>query len=212
MPWKQVFIPSTEKTVVGCKRCQAAGTPHFMRIDCKSHSASPTGILKHFKNAHEDEPWIKEYENQCEEKRAKGAAKQEKEAKQQTRISDFFEVDTKKHKAATAALVDLILATGLPPNIVEHAGWKKFLAILVPGYTPPGRNAITKRCDTKAQLMIDHARKQLRDHVEAGGKYAAVSDGWSSRYQKMGFDASMAFYITPDWVLRSCPMTLVPYE
>ncbi|CAL1406613.1 unnamed protein product [Linum trigynum] len=85
-------------------------------------------------------------------------------------------------------------------SIVDHEGFRSFVASLNPLFKMVCRNTIKKDCLTIYDLERD-AMMQLLDKNE--GRVALTTDMWTSTSQKKGFMVVTAHYVDNNWKLQS---------
>ncbi|KAL5134228.1 Zinc finger BED domain-containing protein RICESLEEPER 2 [Glycine soja] len=87
-----------------------------------------------------------------------------------------------------------------PLSIVNHVGFRRFLATLQPQFQCPSRNTIKKEIfnvyDFEKSIVM-----KLLDTNE--GRVAITSDMWTASNQKKGYMAFTAHYIDSSWTLQS---------
>ncbi|KAL5179298.1 putative AC transposase [Glycine soja] len=87
-----------------------------------------------------------------------------------------------------------------PLSIVNHVGFRRFLATLQPQFQCPSRNTIKKEIfnvyDFEKSIVM-----KLLDTNE--GRVAITSDMWTASNQKKGYLAVTAHYIDSSWTLQS---------
>lgn len=87
-----------------------------------------------------------------------------------------------------------------PLSIVNHVGFRRFLATLQPQFQCPSRNTIKKEIfnvyDFEKSIVM-----KLLDTNE--GRVAITSDMWTASNQKKGYMAVTAHYIDSSWTLQS---------
>ena len=87
-----------------------------------------------------------------------------------------------------------------PLSIVNHVGFRRFLATLQPQFQCPSRNTIKKEIfnvyDFEKSIVM-----KLLDTNE--GRVAITLDMWTASNQKKGYMAVTAHYIDSSWTLQS---------
>jgi hypothetical protein len=99
--------------------------------------------------------------------------------------SDKYSATHQRQKdLTTAVIINLIGEAMLPLRLVECTGFKKFMNIVDPCYTPPSRRTVTRRVTSNLQLMKDAIKHDLEKLAEDNlltGSIHATTDLWSSR-------------------------------
>jgi hypothetical protein len=104
-----------------------------------------------------------------------------------------------KQKLYDDALVQMVLQDLLPFSTVEKEGFRNFVAVLRPGYDPPGRTKLTAMIK---QLYVDQ-RKLLIQFIKSQGKYLTyTTDLWKSAAKEYYVSVALHF-IDESWTLHS---------
>ena len=97
-------------------------------------------------------------------------------------------------------LAHAIILHEYPLSIVDHVGFRRYLASLQPLFQVPCRNTIKKDI-LKVYESERSSTMKLIESLE--GRVAFTSDMWTSSNQKRGYMAVSAHYIDGNWTLHS---------
>ncbi|KAH1190223.1 Zinc finger BED domain-containing protein RICESLEEPER 3 [Glycine max] len=118
------------------------------------------------------------------------------------------ELDARSYNEENARkdLVCVIIMHEYPLSIVNHVGFRRFLATLQPQFQCPSRNTIKKKIfnvyDFEKSIVM-----KLLDTNE--GRVAITSDMWTTSKQKKGYMAVTTHYIDSSWTLLSRILRLI---
>lgn len=110
-------------------------------------------------------------------------------------------VGTYNAEKSRKELACAIIMHEYPLSIVDHIGFRRFVASLQPLFHVPCRNTIRKEI-FKVYEFEKTITSKLLDSLQA--RVAITSDMWTSSNKKKGYMAVTAHYIDGAWNLQSC--------
>lgn len=120
----------------------------------------------------------------------------------------IFPTDSNKAKDITAAIGTFIAVDMRPYSVVENAGFKNMLNVIVPSYNIPSRAHFSQ---TVIPALCQKTKAQIENQLAKATVVALTTDGWTSRATQ-SHPPVTAHYTTAEWELKSHVLQTRPLE